>query len=153
MILISWMIKKRWKEWNFKVWVPLQLHCTFFHWVLEISSSLWFYDFKKKLWKILLSIVLRTGLKFSPYGNLEPRSQFFLKIIEADFYSWENLGAWFSVQFSPNAIHDNSQSENRIETWDETLNPKPNTGLHFECKLSKKKCNNNNKKLHLELGE
>lgn len=50
----------------------------------------------------------------------EPSFQFSLKITETNSYetssySWENLGVWFSAQFSPNVIHDDSQFKNQIE--------------------------------------
>jgi len=96
-----WLVENDKKKEQNEIWslVPIELHLSplyFFHWVFKISSSLWFYDyFFFTLWKALLPIGLRTEPMFNPYGNSS--FNFFVKIIETNSYSWENLGLAFSL--------------------------------------------------------
>jgi len=88
---------------KFKAWILIAFYLSplyFFHWVLEILSFLWFYDFCFFiLWKTLLSLGLKTKPRFDPHGNLSLK--ILRKIIETSFFltfTW-HLTCIFEVAF------------------------------------------------------
>jgi len=72
-----WLVESDQEKTNmkkFRVWILVEVHFKwtlyFFHWVLEISSSLWFfYFFFFILWKILLPIGLKPDRSSTQLGT------------------------------------------------------------------------------------
>jgi hypothetical protein len=127
-----------------------KVHCTFFLWVLNISSSLWFYDFLIFFYEKFYYLLAWESDSSS--GHMGTRVSVFFKNHWSQFLLLRRLGG---LIFSPVLTTCNTW---RFSIWESNWNLRwnwippwelPNTGLHFECKL----CNNKKKKLHSKLGE